>query len=159
MEFTIPDVGDMAPSFRLEGSSGEIVTLDALRGTTRAVLFFYPRDFTRGCQNQLAAAGAAIEAFHVRDALPLGINPGDADSHLRFRSSMHLPFDLLVDTGLRTARDYGVLTPDPERPGSFLESINRTVIVVGKDGRIIYRRAGAPPVDEIIGAIDTANDG
>lgn len=77
---------------------------------------------------------------------------------MRFRGSLNLPFDLLVDDDLTVARRYGVLKPDPEAPGQFLPSISRTVVIVGKNGNIIYRRAGAPPVEEIVGAILTAND-
>lgn len=158
MEYTVPDVGDDAPDFTLDGSSGEQTTLSDLRGAKRAVLIFYPRDFTSGCQNQLVAAGEAIEQFRAVDAEPFGINHGSGESHLRFRSSLHLPFELLVDKELNVSRAFGVLKPDPENPGAFRDSINRTVIVIGKNGKIIYRRAGAPPPEEIIEAIEAAQD-
>lgn len=157
MNYTVPDVGDIAPEFSLEGSSGERVALSDLRGVN-VVLFFYPRDFTPGCQNQLAAAGEAFDDFRAVDAILYGVNFGDADSHFRFRTSMNLPFELLIDEDMNIARAYGVLKPDPDKPGAFLRSVNRTVIVVGKDGKIVYRRAGAPPADEILDAIRTAND-
>jgi peroxiredoxin len=41
-------VGDTAPDFTLRGASGNEVTLSALRGTTRALLIFYPEDMTSG---------------------------------------------------------------------------------------------------------------
>ena len=154
----IPDVGDQAPDFELEGSTGETIRLSDLKGKSRAVLIFYPRDFTSGCQSQLAAAGEAIDLFREVDAEPFGVNFADGDSHLRFRSSLSLPFDLLVDDELKASRAFGVLKPDPENEGQFLESINRTVIVVGKNGKVIYRRAGSPPVEEIIEAIKSADD-
>ena len=158
MDYSVPDVGDLAPDFTLDGSTGEQTTLSELQGNQRAVLIFYPRDFTSGCQNQLAAAGEAIEQFRAVDAQPFGVNFGDADSHLRFRSSLGLPFDLLIDDELKASRAFGVLKSDPDNPGEFLNSINRTVIVVGKNGKIIYRRAGAPPPEEIIEAIESAED-
>ncbi|MGD9710683.1 MAG: peroxiredoxin [Thermomicrobiales bacterium] len=158
MDYSVPDVGDDAPDFTLVGSTGEPVTLSQLRRSQRAVLIFYPRDFTSGCQSQLAAASEGLDEFRAVDAQPFGINFGDSDSHLRFRSSLGLPFDLLVDDELVVSRAFGVLKPDPEKPGEFLNSINRTVIVVGKNGKIIYRRAGAPPVEEIVDAIKAAED-
>lgn len=42
------DVGDMAPDFTLRGARGDVVTLSALRGKTRALLVFYPKDQTTG---------------------------------------------------------------------------------------------------------------
>jgi len=106
----------------------------------------------------LSAVREAIDAFREVDTEPFGVNYGNADSHLRFRNSLNLPFDLLVDDDLTVARLYGVLKPDPDAPGQFLPSINRTVVIVGKDGRIIYRRAGAPPIEEMIDAVLNAGD-
>ncbi|CAN5764090.1 hypothetical protein BH24CHL4_BH24CHL4_06300 [soil metagenome] len=106
----------------------------------------------------MSAVREAIDAFREIDTEPYGVNYGDADSHLRFRSSLNLPFDLLVDDDLTVARTYGGLKPDPDKPGQFLPSISRTVVIVGKNGNILYRRAGAPPVEELVDAILTADD-
>ena len=94
----------------------------------------------------------AVDSFRALDTEPYGVNPADAASHQAFIDELDLPFDLLVDEGLHVARAYDAVKPD--RP-----SINRTVIVVGKDGRIIFRAAGAPPPEEIIAAIAEAQDG
>ena len=94
----------------------------------------------------------AVDTFRANDTEPFGVNPADAASHQAFIDELDLPFDLLIDEGLHTARAYDALKPD--RP-----SINRTVVVVGKDGRIIYRATGAPPPSEIVAAIAAARDG
>jgi peroxiredoxin len=94
----------------------------------------------------------AVDSFRALDTEPYGVNPADAASHQAFIDELDLPFDLLVDEGLHVARAYDAVKPD--RP-----SINRTVIVVGKDGRVIFRAAGAPPPEEIIAAIAEAQDG
>ncbi len=93
----------------------------------------------------------ATEAFRAVNTEPYGVNQADAASHLAFIQEQELPFDLLVDDGLHVARAYDALKPEGK-------SINRTVIVVGKDGRIIYRATGAPPPEEIIAAIVEAGD-
>jgi peroxiredoxin len=94
----------------------------------------------------------AVDSFRAHDTEPYGVNQADAASHQAFIDELELPFDLLVDEGLHVARAYDAVKPD--RP-----SINRTVVVVGKDGRIIFRAAGAPPPEEIIAAIAEAQDG
>lgn len=88
----------------------------------------------------------AIDAFRALDTEPYGVNQADAASHLKFIKSQNLPFDLLVDDGLHVARAYGALKPNAER-------INRTVVVIGLDGRVIFYQHGAPPPEEIIAAI------
>lgn len=93
----------------------------------------------------------AIDAFRILDTEPYGVNQADAASHLAFIEEQALPFDLLIDDGLHVARAYDALKPERE-------SINRTVVVIGKDGRIIYRATGAPPPEQIIAAIVAAED-
>ncbi|CAN5799972.1 hypothetical protein BH20CHL4_BH20CHL4_02490 [soil metagenome] len=45
---TVPDVGEVAPDFELLGAAGGAFRLSELRGLKRAVLIFYPKDFTGG---------------------------------------------------------------------------------------------------------------
>jgi peroxiredoxin len=93
----------------------------------------------------------AVDAFRAIATEPYGVNQADAVSHLAFIEEQKLPFDLLIDDGLLVARAYDALKPEGT-------SISRTVVVVGKDGRIIYRASGAPPPEEIIAAIVEAED-
>ena len=93
----------------------------------------------------------AIAEFRALDTEPYGVNQADAASHLAFIEEQNLPFDLLVDEGLHVARAYDALKPEGK-------SINRTVVVIGKDGRIIFRATGAPPPEEIVAAIAAAED-
>ncbi|MDF2762802.1 MAG: AhpC/TSA family [Thermomicrobiales bacterium] len=93
----------------------------------------------------------AVDAFRAIDTEPYGVNQADAASHLAFIEEQLLPFDLLVDDGLHVARAYDALKPEGK-------SINRTVVVIGKDGRIIYRASGAPAPEEIIAAIAEVED-
>ena len=93
----------------------------------------------------------AIEAFRAVDTEPYGVNQADAASHRAFIEEQDLPFDLLVDEGLAVARAYGALKPEGDR-------INRTVVIVGKDGRVHFRAEGAPPPSELVAAIEGAQD-
>ena len=93
----------------------------------------------------------AIEAFRAIDTEPYGVNPADAASHQAFIDEQRLPFDLLIDEGLHVARAYDALRPEGGR-------INRTVAVVGKDGRLLFYQHGAPPPEEIVRAIVEAGD-
>lgn len=92
-----------------------------------------------------------IEALRALDTEPYGVNQADAASHSKFIAEQNLPFDLLVDEGLHVARAYDALKPEGNR-------INRTVAVIGKDGKILFWAHGAPPPEEIISAIVAAED-
>lgn len=94
----------------------------------------------------------ATADFRALDTEPFGVNPGDAASHRAFIDAHGFPFDLLVDEGLRVATAYGAVKPD----GS---GVQRTVVIVGKDGRVLYRAAGAPPPEELLAVIRGSQDG
>ena len=145
------EVGDVAPTFSLKGTTGAGLNLEDLRGQKRAVLIFYPKDRTSGCTNQLNAVRDAIDDFRAADAEPYGVNHGDAASHQAFIDAYGFPFDLLIDEDLRVANAYGAAKPD----GS---GINRTVVVIGKNGKVIFRQPGAPTPTELLTAIRDADD-
>ena len=92
-----------------------------------------------------------IEAFHAADTIPIGINPGDAASHRQFVDEHNFSFDLLVDEDRMVAQRYDAIKPD----GS---GIQRTVVLVGKNGKIIFRAVGAPPPAELLEVLRDAQD-
>ena len=94
----------------------------------------------------------AIDDFRALDTEPYGVNPGNAASHQAFIDDQFLPFDLLVDDDRLVAAAYGAVKPD----GS---GIQRTVVIVGKNGRVLYRALGAPPPADLLAAIRAADDG
>ena len=95
--------------------------------------------------------GETIAKFRALQTEPVGINEGSAESHRRFVDELMLPFDLLVDDELGVATAYGALKPEGNR-------IDRTVVLVGKDGTILHRQKGAPPPDELLRILADADD-
>ena len=93
----------------------------------------------------------SIDAFRRLDTEPVGVNPADAASHRAFIEAHDFPFDLLVDEGRLVAEAYSAIKPD----GS---GVQRTVVLVGKDGRVLFRAAGAPPPAGLIAVIERADD-
>jgi peroxiredoxin len=92
-----------------------------------------------------------LSDFQALDTQPYGINNGDAASHQSFIDELDLTFDLLVDDGLEVAAAYDALKPEGDR-------IQRTVVIVGKNGQVIFRAQGAPPPGELLAAISKAED-
>lgn len=73
-----------------------------------------------------------------------GVNPADRTSHKNYAEKLKLSFPLIVDTGGRVARAY--------RSG-WASVVRRTVYVISPDGRIVFSKRGAPPVEELLAAI------
>ncbi|CAA9552847.1 MAG: hypothetical protein AVDCRST_MAG87-999 [uncultured Thermomicrobiales bacterium] len=145
------EVGTEAPDFTLKADTGEDFRLRDLRGHIRAMLVFYPKDFTPGCTDQLIQVRKNIEHLRGAGIEPMGVNSGSADSHQRFREEHALNFDLLVDEGDGVARAYGAIKEDGA-------GIQRAVVVVGKDGKVVFAETGAPPWQRILSAMRTTDD-
>lgn len=146
-----PQVGDDAPDFTVKGTSGDTIRLSDLRGKQRALLIFYPQDQTSGCRTQLSAARDASSDLAALDTVVFGVNEAGPESHQRFIEELDLPFDLLVDDRFGMAAAYGALKPEGNR-------IERTVVIVGKNGKVIFRAPGTPTTEVLLEAIRNADD-
>lgn len=136
------DIGTPAPDFQLPDERGNTVTLSGLRGTP-VLLVFYPGDDTYGCTRQLCEIRDAWEAVRETGIEVFGVNPQSAASHLRFREKYRLPFPILVDAGQRVARLY-------QAAGLI---VRRTVVLVGRDGRILLSERGKPTPARVLEAL------
>lgn len=76
----------------------------------------------------------------------LGVNPGSAASHQRFASQLKLNFPLLVDAERKVAEAYQALKENGT-------SIERTVVIIDKEGQVGYAKQGMPPDSELLEAI------
>lgn len=102
------------------------------------VLAFYPGDFTPGCTAEWRAFRDRAGTIFGPGVVVAGISADSLDSHVRFAQELELPFKLLSDPRLVTARQYGAT--DGNR-------VRRIVVVIGRDGIIRY-------VDPAFAALD-----
>ncbi|MFA5935717.1 MAG: peroxiredoxin [Patescibacteria group bacterium] len=141
-------VGDKAPDFTLKDQTGKTVTLSDLQGKKNVVLVFYPGDMTPGCTMQLCAIRDDWSKFTKLDATVLGVNHGDAESHTTFIKKYGFPFPILIDKDKKVSQKYGALK-------KFFKAvvIKRSVVVVGKDGKIAFLKRGMPKDADILKAL------
>ena len=100
--------GDKAPDFTLPSQSGEQVRLYDRLGERVVVLYFYPRDDTRGCTAEACAFRDSYEVFTDAGADVIGISSDSVASHAAFADKHKLPFTLLSDKGGHVRKSYGV---------------------------------------------------
>jgi len=101
-------VGDAAPNFRLSTDNGSYVALEDFLGKKNVVVYFYPKDFTRGCTVEACGFRDSYEAFKDLGAEVIGISSDSQDSHRDFAQQHHLPFILLSDADGAVRKAYGV---------------------------------------------------
>lgn len=140
-----PEVGEMAPDFTAQwadsaGPGGAPITLSALRGKV-VVLAFYPADRSSGCTAELTKFRDEYATLFGPDVAVLPISVDSLGSHASWAREMKFPFPLVSDPDQTIARAYGSTIP-----GRRLDA--RTVYVIGRDGRIIYRELKFPALSE-----------
>jgi len=120
-------VGDKAPDFTLPDQSGAMVSLKDFVGNKIVVLYFYPKDFTRGCTAEACAFRDSYDVFVQAGAQVLGVSSQSVDSHSRFAVANKLPFILLSDQDGKVRKLYGV-------PSTFGFLPGRVTYIIDKKG-------------------------
>jgi peroxiredoxin Q/BCP len=101
-------VGSPAPDFTLQTGNGDSVSLKNFRGEKNVVVYFYPKDFTRGCTAEACSFRDSYEAFKNLGAEVIGISGDDQKSHQTFAAEHKLQFILLSDLDGSVRKAYGV---------------------------------------------------
>src|SRR3954453_11381611 len=125
----MPNLGDFAPDFELEGTDGTFRLSDH-RGE-RVILLFYPGDFTPVCTKQFCSYAERSEDLTGLGATVVGISAQPVERHNEFREMHSIPVPLLADTDRAIAKAFGVNQP--------LLGTRRAVFIVDEEGRVAYR--------------------
>jgi len=123
------EIGSPAPRFRLQTSAGEYVSLEDFHGKKNVVLYFYPKDFTKGCTAEACEFRDSYEEFKNLGAQVIGISNDDQKSHDAFAAQHKLPFILLSDLDGAVRKSYGVKKTFGLVPG-------RVSFVIDKSGTV-----------------------
>ena len=117
--------GDKAPDFTLPSQAGEPVRLADRLAEHSVVLYFYPRDETRGCTAEACAFRDSYEVFADAGAEVIGVSSDSVDRHAGFADHHKLPFTLVSDRGGAVRKSYGVPAALGVLPGRVTYVIDR----------------------------------
>ena len=123
------ELGSPAPSFRLQTSTGEYVSLEDFHGNKNVVVYFYPKDFTKGCTAEACEFRDSYEEFKNLGAEVIGISNDNQKSHEAFAWEHKLPFILLSDPDGSARKSYGVKKTFGLVPGRVSFVIDKNGIV------------------------------
>ena len=123
------EVGQTAPAFRLQTSTGEYVGLEDFHGKKNVVVYFYPKDFTKGCTAEACEFRDSYEEFKNLGAEVIGISSDNQKSHEAFASEHKLPFVLVSDSDGSVRKSYGVKKTFGLIPGRVSFVIDKQGIV------------------------------
>ncbi len=152
------EVGQAAPGFELEATTGESISLEERRGVGTTVLLFVPLAFTPVCTNELSIMRDEYETYTGLGAEVLAASVDSVHTLKVWGKQLDLPFPLLSDFNKDTARAYGALY---EELGGLRGVAKRSAFVIDREGVVRFRwvseDAGLlPPFDEIRAAVERA---
>jgi thioredoxin-dependent peroxiredoxin len=131
--------GDTPPDFALPDQDGKIFILHEEIGKQMLVIFFYPRDETRGCTKEACSFRDHFETFTEAGATVIGINSAPPEKHKQFAENHRLPFRILSDPKNRVGASFGVK--------SMFGISGRETFLIGRSGKILFHFASMMQFD------------
>ncbi len=131
-----PQVGQMAPGFTLPSQDGSNVSLKDFKGKW-VVLYFYPKDKTRGCTIEAHNFQRDQAQYDQKKAVIVGVSVDSVDSHKEFCAEQNLTFKLLADDQKKVVPMYGSMRDN----GMAL----RNTFLVDPQGKIAKVWTGVEP--------------
>jgi peroxiredoxin Q/BCP len=96
---------DPAPEISAPNQDGDTVGPD---WTGVSVVYFYPKDDTRGCTVEANEFQAELDTYREAGVTVYGVSLDDVDSHAAFADDQSLAFDLLADPEAEVAEAFDV---------------------------------------------------
>lgn len=126
---------DKAFEFKLPDQNGKVHALSDYLGK-KVVLYFYPKDNTKGCTLQALGFKEYYEKLKEKNVEIIGISKDSVKSHDRFSCKYELPFTLLSDESTEVVQAYGVWQ-EKKLYGKTYMGIVRTSFLIDEEGNIM----------------------
>jgi thioredoxin-dependent peroxiredoxin len=161
-------IGDVAPDFEADTTEGRIKFHDWI-GSSWAVIFSHPKDFTPVCTTELGYMAKLKPEFDKRNTKVIGLSVDPVDRHSSWANDIketqgHAPnFPMIGDPDLSVSKAYDML---PAESGTTSEGRTamdnmtvRTVYVIGPDKKIklmiSYPMTTGRNFDEVLRVLDS----
>src|SRR5229473_1245316 len=138
-------INSEAPDFTAETTEGPIKFHDWI-GSSWAILFSHPKDFTPVCTTELGYMAKLKPDFDKRNTKIIGLSVDPVDNHNRWAKDIEetqgypVNYPLIGDPELKVAKLYDMLPAEAGETSEGRTAVNnatvRTVFVVGPDKKI-----------------------
>lgn len=152
-------LGDTAPNFKAETSSGEIDFYEYL-GDSWGVLFSHPADYTPVCTTELGRTAALKDEFEKRNVKVLALSVDSASSHKGWISDINetqhttVDFPIIADPDRKVANLYDMIHPNASETLTV-----RSLFVISPDKKvkliITYPASTGRNFNEVLRVIDS----
>ena len=129
-------LGDEAPDFAADSTHGPI-SFHRWKGSSWAVLFSHPKDFTPVCTTELGVVAALRPEFDRRNTKVIGLSVDPVESHQKWERDIRdvtghtVSFPMIGDPERRIATLYDMVHPNASDTMTV-----RSVFIIGPDNRV-----------------------
>ncbi|NPA61443.1 MAG: peroxiredoxin [Epsilonproteobacteria bacterium] len=131
------EVGDTVPDFCSINQDEEEICFRDIRGRW-IVLYFYPKDNTKGCTLEAIDFTDSLDEFNSLDTTILGVSPDSPKRHRNFIEKQGLKITLLADEDKNLANLFGVWRLKRSYGREYM-GIVRSTFIISPDGKIAHR--------------------
>ncbi|MEX1308653.1 MAG: peroxiredoxin [Eubacteriales bacterium] len=122
-EFTMPLIGDKAPSFKANTTQGEISFPEDFKGKW-VILFSHPADFTPVCTTEFMTFATMQDEFEKLNTQLIGLSVDSIYSHIAWlrtiqekieykgMKNVEVKFPLIEDISMKVANKFGMIQPN-----------------------------------------------
>jgi thioredoxin-dependent peroxiredoxin len=161
-------IGDVAPDFEAQTTEGKVHFHDWI-GTSWAVLFSHPKDFTPICTTELGYMAKIKPEFDKRGVKIIGLSVDPVDNHAKWANDIKETqgfapnYPMIGDIDFNVSKLYGMLpastSGDPAKRTAADNQTVRNVFVIGPDKKIklilVYPMTTGRNFDEVLRVIDS----
>jgi len=163
-------LGDLFPDFAAETSEGALSSFHEWIGSSWAILFSHPADFTPVCTTELARVVELSDQFKIRTVKLIALSCDSVDSHRHWipdilaysgadsSATGTFPFPIIADEKRELANLLGMIDPD-EIDSAGMPLTARAVFIVDPGKRlklsILYPATTGRNFDEILRVVDS----
>jgi thioredoxin-dependent peroxiredoxin len=161
-------INDEAPNFTAATTHGTINFHEWI-GSSWAILFSHPKDFTPVCTTELGYMARLESEFAKRNCKVIGLSVDPVESHVKWEKDIQetqgypVRYPMIGDTTLAVAKLYDMLPSDEPGTSEGRTAITnqtvRSVFIIGPDKRIkltlTYPMSTGRNFDEILRVLDS----
>lgn len=152
-------LGDVAPNFKAATTLGEIDFHNWI-GSSWAILFSHPKDFTPVCTTELGTVAKMKEEFDRRNTKVIALSVDSVEDHLSWikdinsTQNTNVNYPIIADTDRKIADLYGMIHPNA------LDTLTvRSVFVIDPDKKVrltlTYPASTGRNFDEVLRVLDS----
>ena len=135
-------------------TQSDVLSLSAI-DAAYTVLFFYPKDNTPGCSNEVQDFNALLDQFKALNCAVIGASRDSKNSHIKFVEKFDLHFPLFSDPEETLCKAFDVIK-EKNMFGKIGFGIERSTFILNQAGEIVqeWRKVKVPGhAEEVLAAV------